>query len=66
MPVNAGLVKTTLPSIFHGRVVEYIATMEGLDVTVDVAAKVVVNERTGTVVLGNMCACRPVPSHTAT
>jgi flagellar P-ring protein precursor FlgI len=32
--------------------VEYIATMEGLDVTVDVAAKVVVNERTGTVVLG--------------
>ncbi|HNI68066.1 MAG TPA: flagellar basal body P-ring protein FlgI, partial [Nitrospira sp.] len=34
------------------RVVEYIATMEGLDVSVDVAAKVVVNERTGTVVLG--------------
>lgn len=52
VPVNAGLVKTTLPSSFHGRVVEYIATMEGLDVSVDVAAKVVVNERTGTVVLG--------------
>ena len=52
VPVNAGLVKTSLPASFHGRVVEYIATMEGLDVTVDVAAKVVVNERTGTVVLG--------------
>ena len=52
VPVNAGLVKTSLPATFHGRVVEYIATMEGLDVTVDVAAKVVVNERTGTVVLG--------------
>lgn len=52
VPVNAGMVKTTLPSSFHGRVVEYIATMEGLDVSVDVAAKVVVNERTGTVVLG--------------
>lgn len=52
VPVNAGLVKTTLPPTFQGRVVEYIATMEGLDVTVDVAAKVVVNERTGTVVLG--------------
>ncbi|HMZ53628.1 MAG: flagellar basal body P-ring protein FlgI [Nitrospira sp.] len=52
VPVNAGMVKTTLPSAFHGRVVEYIATMEGLDVSVDVAAKVVVNERTGTVVLG--------------
>ncbi len=52
MPVNAGLVKTTLPAGFRGRIVEYIATMEGLDVSVDVAAKVVVNERTGTVVLG--------------
>jgi flagellar P-ring protein precursor FlgI len=55
IPVNAGLVKTTLPATFQGRVVEYIATMEGLDVTVDVAAKVVVNERTGTVVLGRTC-----------
>ncbi|GMV50160.1 MAG: Flagellar P-ring protein [Nitrospirae bacterium] len=52
VPVNAGLVKAALPTTFQGRVVEYIATMEGLDVTVDVAAKVVVNERTGTVVLG--------------
>ena len=52
VPVNAGMVKATLPATFRGRVVEYIATMEGLDVSVDVAAKVVVNERTGTVVLG--------------
>ncbi len=51
-PVNAGLVKATIPSSFHGRVVEYIASIEGLDVSVDIAAKVVVNERTGTVVLG--------------
>lgn len=51
-PVNAGLVKATIPSTFHGRVVEYIASIEGLDVSVDMAAKVVVNERTGTVVLG--------------
>ena len=51
-PVNGGLVKATIPSAFHGRVVEYIASIEGLDVSVDMAAKVVVNERTGTVVLG--------------
>ncbi|MFO0707418.1 MAG: flagellar basal body P-ring protein FlgI [Nitrospira sp.] len=51
-PVNAGLVKATIPSSFHGRVVEYIASIEGLDVSVDIPAKVVVNERTGTVVLG--------------
>ena len=50
--MNAGSVKATIPQVFHGRVVEYIASIEGLDVTVDSAAKVVVNERTGTVVLG--------------
>mgnify|MGYP003343425067 CR=1 FL=1 len=44
--------KATIPAAFHGRVVEYIASIEGLDVSVDIAAKVVVNERTGTVVLG--------------
>ncbi|HSS31644.1 MAG TPA: flagellar basal body P-ring protein FlgI [Nitrospiraceae bacterium] len=50
--VSAGLVRASIPATFRGRVVEYIATIEGLDVNVDVAAKVVVNERTGTVVLG--------------
>ncbi|MCP9451598.1 MAG: flagellar basal body P-ring protein FlgI [Nitrospira sp.] len=50
--VNAGQVRASVPPEFHGRVVEYIASIEGLDVAVDAAAKVVVNERTGTVVLG--------------
>lgn len=52
LAVNAGQVKATIPSEFQGRVVEYIASVESLDVVVDAAAKVVVNERTGTVVLG--------------
>jgi flagellar P-ring protein FlgI len=50
--VNAGSVRASIPASFQGRVVEYIASIEGLDVSVDAAAKVVVNERTGTVVLG--------------
>jgi flagellar P-ring protein precursor FlgI len=50
--VNSGLVRASIPVTFRGRVVEYIATIEGLDVNVDLPAKVVVNERTGTVVLG--------------
>ena len=50
--VNSGLVRASSPATFRGRVVEYIATIEGLDVNVDLPAKVVVNERTGTVVLG--------------
>jgi flagellar P-ring protein precursor FlgI len=50
--VNSGLVRASIPATFRGRVVEYIATIEALDVNVDMPAKVVVNERTGTVVLG--------------
>lgn len=50
--VNAGLVRATVPASFRGRVTQYIATLETLDVAVDVPARVVVNERTGTVVLG--------------
>ena len=52
MAVNSGLVRASIPTTFRGRVVEYIATIEGLDINVDMPAKVVVNERTGTVVLG--------------
>jgi flagellar P-ring protein FlgI len=50
--VNAGLIRASIPATFRGRVVEYISTIEGLNVNVDQPAKVVVNERTGTVVLG--------------
>ncbi|MBI5410643.1 MAG: flagellar basal body P-ring protein FlgI [Nitrospirae bacterium] len=52
VPVNAGQVRAAVPAGFQGRVVQYIAMIEALDVAVDVPAKVVVNERTGTVVLG--------------
>ncbi len=52
VPVNSGQVRSAIPAAFQGRVVQYIATIEALDVSVDVPAKVVVNERTGTVVLG--------------
>ncbi|MFO0730038.1 MAG: flagellar basal body P-ring protein FlgI [Nitrospiraceae bacterium] len=46
---------------FRGRVVGGNCHDGRLDVSVDVAAKVV-NERTGTVVLGNTSACRPARS----
>ncbi len=52
MAVNAGTVRAMLPPEFRGRIVQYIATVESLQVTIDILAKVVVNERTGTVVLG--------------
>ena len=52
VPVNSGQIRSTIPANFQGKVVQYLATLEGLDVSIDVPAKVVVNERTGTVVLG--------------
>ena len=52
VPVNSGQIRSTIPANFQGKIVQYLATLEGLDVSIDVPAKVVVNERTGTVVLG--------------
>ncbi|MDE3118662.1 MAG: flagellar basal body P-ring protein FlgI [Nitrospirota bacterium] len=52
LPVNATQVRAAVPASFQGRIVQYVAMLEALDVAVDVPAKVVVNERTGTVVLG--------------
>jgi flagellar P-ring protein precursor FlgI len=41
-----------VPERFQGNIVQMIAAVEGLNVNVDVSAKVVVNERTGTIVMG--------------
>lgn len=51
-PVNAGVVRVMVPADFQGRLVQFLAAVEGLEVQVDQRARVVVNERTGTVVLG--------------
>lgn len=52
IPVSSGQVLVSVPDAFKGKVVQMIAAVEGLDVSVDVRAKVVVNERTGTIVMG--------------
>jgi flagellar P-ring protein precursor FlgI len=51
-PVSSGQVKISVPETFRGKIVQLIAAIEGLDVDVDVQARVVVNERTGTIVMG--------------
>jgi flagellar P-ring protein precursor FlgI len=52
-PVDSETVKIKFPDSYRGRLVELMAAIENLDVSVDVAAKVVVNERTGTIVMGD-------------
>ncbi|GLI38473.1 flagellar basal body P-ring protein FlgI [Geobacter hydrogenophilus] len=50
---DPGAVMMTLPEAYQGRVVEFVAEMERLEVRPDALAKVVLNERTGTIVIGD-------------
>ncbi|MCS7213173.1 MAG: flagellar basal body P-ring protein FlgI [Candidatus Calescibacterium sp.] len=49
---DARTVFVVIPEEFTGRVAEFISTIENLVVSTDSPAKVVINERTGTVVVG--------------
>ena len=51
-PDDSGSVKVTIPAALRGNVVEFVASIENLEVEADTSAKVVVNERTGTIVMG--------------
>jgi flagellar P-ring protein precursor FlgI len=53
VPVDSGTVSLKVPESYRGRVIELLATIEDLDVLVDMPARVVVNERTGTIVMGD-------------
>lgn len=50
--VDAAAVQVQVPTAFADNWIEFIATLEELPVTPDAVAKVIVNERTGTVVMG--------------
>ncbi|MCX6623944.1 MAG: flagellar basal body P-ring protein FlgI, partial [Acidobacteria bacterium] len=55
-----GLVTVAPPSEYASRSVEFIAEMESLSVDADRVARVVVNERTGTIVIGKDVKVSPV------
>ncbi|MGD0281732.1 MAG: flagellar basal body P-ring protein FlgI [Dissulfurispiraceae bacterium] len=54
------VVSLIVPDAFANRVVELISTVETIDITVDTPARVVINERTGTVVIGENVTISPV------
>ncbi len=56
--VDAGTV--TVPIGFEGDIVKTVAQIESLTVVPDVVAKIVVNERTGTIVIGESVKIAPV------
>jgi flagellar P-ring protein precursor FlgI len=58
--LDAGAVQVRIPDDYVGRTVEFIALVEALDVSPDAGARVVINERTGTVVMGDSVRIAPV------
>ncbi len=49
---DSGTVKVLMPLKYKGNVVGFVADLENLDVEADSPARIVVNERTGTIVMG--------------
>lgn len=49
---NAGSIRVSVPENYLGNTVQFVTMIESLGVTPDMVSKVVINERTGTVVMG--------------
>jgi flagellar P-ring protein precursor FlgI len=54
------VVSLIVPDTFTDKVVDLISTVEMIEVTIDTPARVVINERTGTVVIGENVSISPV------
>ena len=57
---NAGLITVMLPAEYQKRTTEFVAEMEALAVETDRTASIVVNERTGTIIMGKDVQIAPV------
>jgi flagellar P-ring protein FlgI len=60
--LNAGQVEVRLPVEYSddSKLVEMASIIEGLEIEPDMAARVIINERTGTIVIGNNVRLSPV------
>lgn len=52
VPIDSASLKVAVPLPYRQRLVEFVAALEGLPVQPDATAKIVVNEKTGTIVMG--------------
>jgi flagellar P-ring protein precursor FlgI len=59
-PEGPSVISIAVPDKFNNKVVELMAMIETINVDVDIPARVVVNERTGTVVVGDNVSISPV------
>ena len=58
--IDSSAIRLKVPPQYKNRMVELVTLVEGLEVMVDVTAKIVINERTGTVVIGDKVRISPV------
>jgi flagellar P-ring protein precursor FlgI len=57
---SAGLVEVAIPAEWSSRRVEFVAELEGLSLETDRRSRIVINERSGTIVAGREIRIRPV------
>jgi flagellar P-ring protein precursor FlgI len=57
---NLALVTVAVPGAYQGRAAEFVAALEGLTIEADRAARIVMNERTGTIVMGKDVRIAPI------
>ena len=62
VPIDGLSVIVNIPEEYRdpGRIVEFISTLENLEITPDVPARVVINERTGTIAIGENVTVLPI------
>lgn len=58
--MDGNVIRVEVPDEYKGSIVSLIADIETLEITTDTVAKVIVNERTGTVVIGGQVRISPV------
>jgi flagellar P-ring protein precursor FlgI len=59
-PINPGLVSVSVPPLFRTRRVEFLGLIQDLPVETESRPKIIVNERTGTIVFGKDVPIAPV------
>ncbi|MEN8189412.1 MAG: flagellar basal body P-ring protein FlgI [Thermodesulfobacteriota bacterium] len=52
IPLDSATIRVLIPKEMEDSTVQFVSAMEGLNVSTDINARVVVNERTGTIVMG--------------
>jgi flagellar P-ring protein precursor FlgI len=57
---DSGTIDVVVPFNYENNTVELLATLENIQINVDARAKVVLNERTGTIVMGDHISISPV------